>query len=80
MGFESLAKCQLLASPVVLHLADIGRRVESRTLIEAQAERGDDNGDERIERLLYAVACAAILIYSYAKLLALLKPFVPAPS
>jgi hypothetical protein len=44
------------------------------TLGAAQCEPG-----ERVERLLYAVTCALILIYAYVEILSLVRPFVPAP-
>lgn len=35
--------------------------------------------DERGVRLLYALTCGLVLVYSYVKILSLLAPFVPAP-
>ena len=36
--------------------------------------------EERIERFLYGVTCALVLIFSYAKILSLIRPLIPAPS
>ena len=36
--------------------------------------------DERVERFLLTLSCGLILIYSYVRILSLLRPLLPAPS